>query len=227
MSKYTTELRFICEQAAGLDHSVGFNQVSSVLDRCWDKIFSFDFPMFDENYRKPLCCKILKTYYTREIAAETVGLWRLWLETLTQTIMPYYNKLYLSELWDYDPMLTTDLTRQHLLNNTSELHGTQNTNSTTNNNQKERFSDMPQGSLQNIENNAYLTNATLTDAQANATGFTTTQQNATNIDQYVEHVTGKDGGLTYSEMLLKYRETLMNIDQMVVEEYEPLFFKLW
>ena len=47
MSKYTTEVRFICENSAGLSESEGADNVDSVLDRCWNKVFNFDFPIFD------------------------------------------------------------------------------------------------------------------------------------------------------------------------------------
>ena len=73
MSKYTTEVRYICENYAQLNASVGYNSVQSVLDNSWDKVFDFDFPIFDENYREPLCKKILKHFYTREICEETVS----------------------------------------------------------------------------------------------------------------------------------------------------------
>ena len=105
MSKYTTEVRFICEQKAGYDESAGSNKVNDILDRSWDKIFDFDFPIFDENYRKPLCKKILRHFYTREICEETVGLWKLRLEDKMNMLMPYYNKLYDSELLSISPLV--------------------------------------------------------------------------------------------------------------------------
>ena len=105
MSKYTTELRYICENSAGETHSVGYNSVQDVIDNSWDKIFSFDFPIFDENYREPLCKKIIKHYYTREICEETVGLWMLRLDSRMNEIMPYFNKLYNSELITIAPLV--------------------------------------------------------------------------------------------------------------------------
>ena len=63
MSKYTTEIRFICEEAAGLTESGGFNNISEILsDSVLDKIFNFDFHIFEEGYRHPLERKILKHY---------------------------------------------------------------------------------------------------------------------------------------------------------------------
>ena len=93
MSKYTTEVRFICEQAADYDASQNYAKVSEIIDKAIPKVFDFDFPIFDETYRNVLCTKILKHYYTREICEETVGLWKLRLDTRLNEIMPFYNKL--------------------------------------------------------------------------------------------------------------------------------------
>ena len=113
MSKYTTEVRFICESYAGLSDSVGLTNVNTVLQNSVDKVFDFDFPIFDENYRRPLEIKILKHFYTREICAETVGLWKLWLNDKLNVIMPYYNQLYSSTLLEFNPLYDVNLTRKH------------------------------------------------------------------------------------------------------------------
>lgn len=105
MSKYTTEVRYICENYASLRESVGYNSVAEVLEKSWNKVFDFSFPIFDETYRKPLCKKILKHFYTREICEETVGLWKLRLDARMNEIMPYFNKLYDSELIAIEPLI--------------------------------------------------------------------------------------------------------------------------
>lgn len=108
MSHYTTEVRYICENYAGLTESVDFESVAEVIEKSRAKIFSFDFPIFDETYRSVLETKILKHYYTREIGFETVGLWKLKLDTKLNEIMPYYNKLYSSELLEFNPLYDVD-----------------------------------------------------------------------------------------------------------------------
>ena len=105
MAKYSTEVRTICENYANLKESKGYNSVQSILNDSWDKVFDFDFPIFDENYREPLCKKILKHFYTKEIGEETVGLWKLRLDDRMNEIMPYYNKLYESELISIEPLV--------------------------------------------------------------------------------------------------------------------------
>ena len=183
MSKYTTEVRFICETLAGYDMSQGYGKVSDVIDNSWQKIFDFDFPIFDPNYRSILCKKILMHYYTREIGLETVGLWKLKLQTKMNEIMPYYNKLYYSETLEFNPLYDADYTREHegsdsgtssddgthggtvkdagthggTVNDIYSKSGTVNDdNANTNWNV---YSDTPQGALTNVANETYLTDA--------------------------------------------------------------------
>ena len=111
MSKYTTEVRYICEVNSGLNESVGYSKIEDVITGAIPKIFDFDFPIFDESYRIVLERKILKHFYTREICEETVGLWKLRLDTRLNEIMPYYNKLYESELIKFDPLYSDNLIR--------------------------------------------------------------------------------------------------------------------
>lgn len=211
MSMYTTELRYICESYAGLTESAGYNNIENVIKKVLPKIFDFDFPIFDEDYRTVIETKIIKHYYTREISEETVGLWKLRLNTKMNEIMPYYNQLYKAWSVDFNPLYDTDITTEHTLDNESTQ--------TTTGKSTDRFSDTPQGSLQNIENNTYLSNATIVDSNASGTSNST--------DEYLEKITGKRGSMSYSKMLDEYRESLINIDSMIIVDLKDLFFKLW
>lgn len=109
MSKYTTEVRYICEKFAGKNTSVDYNKVDEVINASRAYIFDFDYPIFDDLYKPRLECKILKHFYTREIGAETVGLWKLFLNRKMNEIMPYYNQRYNSELITFNPLHNTDI----------------------------------------------------------------------------------------------------------------------
>ena len=246
MSKYTTEVRFICENASGLDHSEGYADLDTILDNAIPKIFNFDFPMFDEEYRPVLEKKILKHYYTREIGEETVGLWKLRLNTKLNEIMPYYNKLYLSELMEFNPLYTTDLTRSKegkqtnvttgAVNSASETIATGTGEGSTSSTNYNKNSDTPQGALTNVEEGTYLTNATMdegtstsessTSNNSNTTGNVTSSGNGSTTENYLEHVVGYDGH-NASKLLMDYRDTFINIDVQIIEELENLFMQLW
>lgn len=231
MSKYTTQVRFICEQKAGLEESTGANNIDTVISESWNKIFTTTCEFFDENYRKVLCSKILKHYYMREIGAETVGLWAFWMNSKLEEIMPYYNQLYLSAKIEFSPLDDVNVTREHNIDRTNKLEsggGTSGT-STENRSQLDLYSDTPQGAVTNLENQTYLTNASKNTAEnsvTNKTSFNNTDTGS-NTESFSETVKGKQGSTSYSEMLIKYRETMLNIDMMVINEFQDLFFLLW
>lgn len=112
MSKYTTEVRFICEEANGLKESAGYKDTPRVIANALASIFDFDFPIYDESYRTVLETKIINHYYTREIGYETVSLWKFALGTRMNEIMPYYNQLYKSALLEFNPFYDVDVTTE-------------------------------------------------------------------------------------------------------------------
>lgn len=403
MSKYTTEVRYICEVAAENVVSQGYSKLSDILKTAAPKVFNFDFPIFDEEYRLPLEIKILRHYYTREIGEETLGLWKLRLETRMNEIMPYYNQLYKSQLLDFNPFWNVNLTTKHNKENTGDktgnetidrddtdsktetftsdvnvtdttkegtvrsgtTHDTKNgklqttqteniiadktkeehtggnsqththtddshnitdsrtgkntikgdSTTTPNTTDYKLYSDTPQGALTGVNNEKYLTNATketssgntkvvnnstentegsstskdtqLLDSDVNVTYTedvtsnatessennlsvdtttgdegngeysddwktdttynsdtgtestktssdkfasditTNTKENFTNTEDYLQHVYGKSAGKSYSELLMEYRKTFLNIDNMIIDELSDLFINLW
>lgn len=298
MSKYTTEVRYICEYYASLSHSADYTDVNEIISKSRDKIFSFDYPIFDEKYREILETKILKRYYTREIGEETVGLWKLRLDTRLNEIMPYYNKMYEAELIKINPLYTTDLKRtKNIEGNTDKnnrvdsegkitndktentvgadkktgTEGTTGSNDGTSYTENTKdssssstdiYSDTPQGTLSNMADLTYLTNArkitdngTVTgktntdthDTSKATTTFDTTNSKTNNVtisetndntnkktetgkiksvEDYIENVVGYEN-VPASELILKYRDSLINIDVMIIEKLSDLFINLW
>lgn len=235
MSKYTTEVRYICENKAGLTESAGFTNVDQVINGSWDKIFTTQCEFFNEDYRSVLCKKILKHYYIREICCETVGLWMLWMNERLETIMPYYNQLYESAQIEFNPMYNTDLTRQSSTNTegstSNETSVNQSTEGTDTTDHSDAYSDTPQGSLQNVTNMSYLTNARVIDesnySESTLSSSTSSDSTVNSDETFLEKVTGKQGGTDYSTLLNRYRDTMLNIDMQVINEFNDLFFGLW
>lgn len=252
MSKYTTEVRYICEMLSGLSDSVGYDNISTVISSSRTKIFSFPYDIHDEAYRPVLETKILKHYYTREICAETYGRWKLFLESRMAEIMPKYAKLYKTASMIVDPLREVDYYKQHSGHgngNTIDRGSNTGTISTdTNNHTTEREPDLktvvknldtPQGGLTGIENNNYLSSANITEQSGKETVKTNGNIEQTNnlrndntrtysnTDDYLDHVYGKVSSVSYAALLKEYRDTLINIDQMVIDELSDLFINLW
>lgn len=321
MSKYTTEVRFICESLAGELESQGNSKVKEIIENARVKIFDFDYPIYDSEYKGVLETKILRHFYTREIGAETYGLWKMWLETKMNEIMPYYNQLYKSTLLDFNPLYDVDVTTTRTIvgdskktdssisaehnegrDSTTGTEDTRNSRTVTgskedtrtgkgttgattstvndstaveNGNDWRYFSDTPEGGLTNIDttgNLKYLTDLThntqhndknnrdvgsgsstgqYDDSETNSgkftnvdvdnalkssdssrnnssdkTGSSTLNSNVNTTEAYSERVFGKRSG-DYSEMLIKFRQTMLNIDMQIVDELEDLFMQLW
>ena len=239
MSNYTTEVRYICEAKAGLTESKGQNDVNSIIAASLSSIFNFDFPIFDEAYRSVLETKILKHYYTREIAFESVGLWQLKLDTRLNEIMPYYNQMYNSELLEFNPFYDVDYTFTHEGERNDTGHSTDDYDSTVSStgtgssNAWDKFSDTPQGAVSGIQNDTYLTNArnaTNSNSYSDSKSQSDDRTNDTrfnSLDEYVNTMVGKMGTTSYSELLNKFRDTFLNIDMMIIEELQDLFFNLY
>lgn len=223
MSKYTTEVRFICEATAGYDMSQEYSKITDVINQSWRNIFDFDFPIYDEEYREVLCKKILMHYYTREIGLETVALWKLKLRTKLNEIMPYYNQLYKSAMLEFNPLYDADYVKEHK----GKDSGSGNTQATSNNNSNnwQAYSDTPQGTLRNVQNDTYLTSATKNTG--NNTGVTNGSNSYNNTDEYIDHVIGKFPGTSFSKLIMEYRKTMLNIDMEIIDSLSDLFMKLW
>ena len=247
MSKYTTEVRYICEVNADLDESKGFNDVDEIITAAAPKIFNFEFPIYDEAYRVPFEKMILRHFYTREIGLETVGLWKLKLWDKLNLIMPYYNKMYESALLEFNPLYDVDITTNHMgqgsdSTSDSETISEDKTRSASYGNTRwDLYSDTPQGSLRNI-NMGDLDDATyntyLTDARKinDASSGSSTDNNLigreragtiTSMDSYTNRVFGKRGIASYSQLIMEFRKTFLRIDEMVCKELEELFLGLW
>ena len=215
MSKYTTEVRFICETAAGLTESAGSSKVNEIITKAAPIIFNFDWPIFDEAYRLGLEEKILRHYYTREIGEETVGLWKLRLEDRLNLVMPKYNQLYESAKLEFNPFYDVDYTRRGTNSGEGTSSGT--TTSTGNN----MHSDTPQNGLESVLSGEYLTDADVSNGESSSSS-----QNS-NSGEFQESIKGKMPGTSYSRLLKEYRQTFLNIDRMVIDELNDLFMGVW
>ena len=151
--------------------------------------------------------------------------------------MPYYNQLYQSELLEIQPLVSVNRSVTHdgsgSETKTTNRNGT-NTNTSRTDGSTDTwsyYSDTPQGGINGLDSNDYLTNATHntgtdgTSSTLNATSSDSETGTGNRCDSYVDKILGYEGN--QSEMLLKFRETFLNIDMMIIDELKDLFFTLW
>lgn len=89
-----------------------------------------DYPIWDEEHRNVLNDKIIKHYWFREIGAETPGLFVFWLNRTMNEIMPYYNDLYRTTMFEYNPIHNVDYTEEYTLEHDRDRTDTSNSTTT-------------------------------------------------------------------------------------------------
>lgn len=309
MSSYTTQLKTIIEQATQYEPGLSTRER---IEKGRTKLFDFDYPIFDENYRKVFETHFIRNFYMREIGFETEGLFKFQLETWLIINMPYWNKMFQSELIKFDPLKNVDVTRDYnrkkdrnqndvrdiTQNNVTDGNShsvdkqdmtsdskTDQTHAETSSGQKDEsgsvtddnFSrdikaDTPDTRLalttedgegileyasqieEDTENNKRSTtgkqttsgkvdsidkSTSNTTANSNATGDTTTHSQSdtkqndkydseiNDIEDYIAHEIGKIGTETYQEMIQKYRDILIRIENMIFNEMQQLFMLVY
>lgn len=104
MASYTMQLRTYLEmwsqEEDGKSHS-------NIIETGRPKLFNFDYPIFDQDYKKVFETNFIRNFYMREIGFETEELFKFQLETWLRINMPYWNKMFESELIDYDPLINS------------------------------------------------------------------------------------------------------------------------
>jgi hypothetical protein len=139
-----------------------------------------------------------------------------------QRIMPFYNEMYLQNqvFKTYDPYKNKNVTTEDT--RTTSTDGNSNTISGGNNASKVKESDTPQAMLDGKD---YATNITETTA---TTGDTATgKSHVLTTDTYVSTIHGHDGMRYPTDILMDLRKTLINVDQMVIDELADLFLNIY
>lgn len=78
-----------------------------------------DYPIWDEEYRNVLNDKIIKHFWFREIGFETPGMFKFYLNRTMNEIMPYYNKLYATTIYEYNPIHNADYVEEYDISRTN------------------------------------------------------------------------------------------------------------
>ena len=208
MSKYTTTIYYLKQN--GFDFELN------------------DYPIFDEEYRETLNNLILDNFLMDEIGFETPALFRHYLKTKLNEIMPYYNLLYAAQkdIIETDNIFGNVNLREEMNSSTSS-EGNSTSNSNANGTAREMVQNTPQGRLkaEDVNNFSYATN--ITDKTSNATNATIVNDNTSSLGNYVKTITGNNGKMYNIELLQKALNGFKNINTQLLKELEPLFMGIY
>lgn len=293
--EYTTELRSFFENLPeNADTSIPHRQV---IENGRKRLFDFEYPIFDENFKKVFETDFIRNFYIRQIGFETFGLFKFQLETWLLINMPYYNKLFESELLQYDPLTNAKMDVTHnkkndkkqndtrssteqinrtgntSTNDTSNMTGTSESESTRNddatvtdnNFNRELESITPDGRLsitpnadgsgvieyannikENKETNSKTSSVDGTETSNQTSNVTNTNTGSANvtdnvtdtkndsvvssindIEDFIQHRTGKIGVQSYAKLVQDYRAALLRIERDIFKEMNQLFMLVY
>lgn len=114
MASYTTPLKALIEQPTQhrkdltLDQKIEVGRVT---------LFNFDYPMFDDRYKKVFETNFINNFYDREIGFETEYLFKRRLQNWLRINMGYYSELMRSETLKFDPFINSEMKVTHTKKN--------------------------------------------------------------------------------------------------------------
>lgn len=192
--------------------------------------------------RAELNTKILNFYRFREIGTETFGRFIFELETALNEIMPKYNQLFYSADQDFNPIYNVDYRKTIDRNKKDTTVGTQNSASNTSTSgtdsssneayTKDVNSKTPQDLLgisnTGIDTVSYADNANWGKSSGSTSGSNSTtgstSSNGSNSvigkedEGIVETTKGNFGVTSAQDLILKYRQTILNIEQLIIND---------
>ena len=180
--------------------------VDDKLEDTREFIFDFNYPVIDEATKKRIEVAILKHYYYREIAFETIGQFKIKLNDRLNLIMGRYNALYEKQ----------DLSLSPYINSYLEESGNSESTSGVNNENLQTTSDTPRGILTDLKEGKYSSLAT----------YTTNTDDTDNSSNYNRNVSSLNG-LTYAEAFRNYYDNIISLDEELVNEFSDLFMVIW
>ena len=212
-------------------------------------VFTFDYEFYSDNVQdKETFEKLfISHFYFREIGFETPERFKVKLQAKLKLIMPYYRQLALTE-WEKVKSIEQMMTSKNLTETTEHSQTIQGTNETESNqsstangsqtttsSNESKSSNLADGVSQSSLSDGYLTSTgkaeqiDTTQTESSGTGSQTMTGN--NEQQLTEKTTftskGDIGIQTPAYAITEWRKVIINLNQMIINECEDLFMKIY
>ena len=209
-------------------------------------IFDFDYPFYSEEYRPTFERHFIEHFYFDEIGQETIAKFKQRLKIKFNLIMPYWNKIFLADELEQRILDNYDVTETYTSNIENTSNGiNQNTNNIVNNNvsnvsteniNKNLQSDTPvtKTDLEQVDyfsnitkdiNNGIVNNST--NEESNIKSDTITNVNNNRIENWERRTQGNIGVQTDADAIIKYWQSLRQIEKEIFEQCSNLFMEVW
>lgn len=213
MAKYTIELRTVYNDP-------NYN------------LFDFEYDYIDNNLKEHFQERFFEYYFFCEIGFRTLERFKFELKNKLHTIMPYYKKMYEIELacegMDFITQkdLTETFTRE--IRNNSNMNSTVNSSGSNNNESMSYHADTPQSKVL-LEIEKYLSSADKDKGNTSYSDSNIAETNNENvgIETTTFHSKGAIGVDTQASIIMKWRDVLINLDEMILNEFQDLFMQVY
>ena len=178
------------------------------------KLFDFDYEVTDLDFKRDLEDAIINHFYFYEIGLETADRFKHEFETKFKRIMTYYNKLYMTSLLEIDPTLNYKMT-ETMDDKTTGARGTKADSTSTTAADRTEY---PQTS--NIDTDIPSDRAReVTEIDNEGVDVSADKRDYVKITE----------GYTSSphELLKEYRNNILRITNMIIDELKPLFILVY
>lgn len=212
-TKLTVELRDVVESGTNI----------------WD----FDYPSYYEgDKKKEFEQKVIDHFYFRQLGQETVGRWLHYFRTRIREIMPYYIQLYKTvEIMNNieDPFGNVDIveTFEEETNGSASGESSATSDTSGNSENERRFHNTPQGNIGNLDN--FLTDATIENGTATSTSdsSSTSSSESTGYTKHTMTKKGNQGVNTYAHDMIEFRQSIIEVDMMIINQLQDLFLGVY
>ena len=181
------------------------------------------YPIFDESYREHLNRQILDQYWNQEIGQESIDLFNFALRRKLNQIMPVYNQQYQISQIKFDPLQTVNIKNLGAVAGSTDTTGTSTNDSTSDAKSRTVAQQFPQTMLSG--NGDYATGAQDNTSNTTANGNVSESSNVKQDQSTTSTTSGYQGNPAM--LLLQYRQSLVNVDMMILDELKELFMLVW
>jgi hypothetical protein len=205
-------------------NTIEINQLVNDLDF---NLFDFEYNLYDNELKEVFEKKFIDHFYFYEIGLTPIARFKKALQIKLNDIYPYYKQLYQTELRcnDIDFMLNKDLKESYTRELTGNSSVNQSSTSTSNDTSLNINNDTPQNKIDDLDN--YMTSASKNtdNSTMSSNGTNSAENNSTEIYSLISQ--GNIGVTSSAELLEKWRNVLINIDQLIFEECNDLFMLIY
>lgn len=191
------------------------------------EIFDFDYNFYtdDEEIRKAWEQKFLDKYRFYEIGFPTVYKFKHYLKEKLNRIAPYYIQIYETELKskDIEFLLNKDLKEEFIRDVEGNVEVNDTISSTSTDNALSKGSNIANGNAKVSLEDGYLTSIDDSNIQSTNEGSSQSLTDNTMKETTTLISRGNIGVTSSAQLLKEWRQVLINIDELVIDECQDLF----